>query len=81
MVQFGMSPADAIKAATVGGADLLGVSADAGTLAPGKVADLIAVKGDPLGDVSTLMHVDFVMKSGVVAKRDGTMTVPFTQSQ
>ena len=81
MVQFGMSPADAIKAATVGGADLLGVTADAGTLAPGKVADLIAVKGDPLSDVSTLMQVDFVMKSGQVAKRDGAMTAPFVHPQ
>ncbi len=77
MVQFGMSPADAIKAATVAGADLLGLAADVGSLAPGKVADLIAVKGDPLSDISTLRHIDFVMKSGRVAKRDGAMTEPF----
>ncbi|MBL8630346.1 MAG: hypothetical protein JNM81_11990, partial [Rhodospirillaceae bacterium] len=46
---------------------------DAGSLKPGNVADLIAVQGDPLSDVKTLQAIDFVMKSGTVAKQNGTM--------
>ena len=72
MVEFGMTPMDAIKAATVMTADLFGLK-DVGTLAPGQIADLIAVEGDPLSDVKVLHVVDFVMKSGVVAKQDGKM--------
>ncbi|MEY3658910.1 MAG: hypothetical protein RL425_1671 [Pseudomonadota bacterium] len=68
MVQHGMTPAAAIAAATVNAADLLGVSQDVGTLEPGKAADIIAVSGDPLRDVTTLKSVRFVMKGGVVAK-------------
>ena len=69
MVQFGMKPAEAIKAATVNAADLLGISAVAGTLEAGKSADLIAVAADPLLDVAVLKKVEFVMKSGEVVKR------------
>ena len=68
MVKFGMPPAEAIKAATINAADLLGLSAEVGTLEPGKSADLIAVKGDPLKDVKVLKKVDFVMVRGDVAK-------------
>ncbi len=68
MVQHGMTPAAAIVAATVNAADLLGVSQEVGTLEPGKAADIIAVAGDPLRDVTTLKTVRFVMKGGVVAK-------------
>ena len=68
MVKYGMTPAQALQAATVNAADLLGVSADVGTLEPGKRADLIAVAGDPLADVSVLEQVSFVMKDGVVFK-------------
>ena len=68
MVQFGMSPAEAIKAATVNAADLLGISAIAGSLEAGKSADLIAVAADPLADVTVLKKVDFVMMSGQVVK-------------
>jgi len=68
MVKYGMPPAEAIKAATINAADLLGVSADAGTLEPGKRADLIAVSGDPLQDVTVLKRVGFVMANGVVHK-------------
>jgi imidazolonepropionase-like amidohydrolase len=68
MVKYGMTPAEAIRAATVNAADLLGVSADAGTLEPGKRADLIAVTGDPLQDVTVLKRVGFVMANGVVHK-------------
>jgi len=68
MVKFGMPPAEAIRAATVNAADLLGLSAEVGTLEPGKSADLIAVKGDPLKDVNVLKQVDFVMVRGDIVK-------------
>jgi imidazolonepropionase-like amidohydrolase len=68
MVKFGMTPMQALEAATVSAADLLGLSADVGTLEPGKRADLIAVDGDPLADVAVLKRVPFVMKDGVVFK-------------
>lgn len=68
MVAFGMTPMDAIKAATVNAADLLGVGAVAGTLEAGKSADLIAVDGDPLQDVKVLKKVPFVMARGQIYK-------------
>lgn len=67
LVQNGLTPAQAIAAATSGAADLLGRD-DIGTLAPGKTADIIAVRGSPLDDVNRLTQVDFVMHRGVVAK-------------
>jgi imidazolonepropionase-like amidohydrolase len=66
MVKHGMPPAEAIKAATVNAADLLGLSSEIGTLEPGKRADLIAVAGDPLQDVTVLKKVELVMKDGRV---------------
>jgi imidazolonepropionase-like amidohydrolase len=69
MVKHGMTPAAAIKAATLNAADLLGIAAEAGSIEPGKRADLIAVAGDPLSDVTVLKRVAFVMKDGVVQKR------------
>ncbi len=66
--QFGMSPLAAIQTGTINAADLMGWSDRAGALEPGKWADIIAVKGDPLQDVKILQHVNFVMKSGVVYK-------------
>lgn len=71
MVEAGMTPAEAIKAATVHAADLLGRADRIGTLEPGKDADVIAVAGDPLADVKVLERVDFVMRRGVVHKQDG----------
>lgn len=68
MVKHGMPPAEAIKAATTNAADLLGLSQEIGTLEPGKRADIIAVGGDPLTDVTTLKQVAFVMKDGRVVK-------------
>jgi imidazolonepropionase-like amidohydrolase len=67
LVKNGLSPTQAIVAATVGAADLIGRD-DIGTLAPGKTADIIAVTGSPLEDVVRLQRVDFVMHRGVVAK-------------
>ncbi len=77
MVGFGMTPVDAIRSATVMTAELFGISAEAGTLEPGKLADLVAVKGNPLESVAVLRNIDFVMKSGRIAKQDGRMTEPF----
>jgi imidazolonepropionase-like amidohydrolase len=68
MVRHGMTPAEAIEAATVNAADLLGLSDQIGALAPGKRADLIAVKGDPRSDVTVLKSVPFVMQGGEVRK-------------
>jgi len=78
MVKFGMSPMEAIRSATVATADLFGLSAEVGTIAPGKFADLVAVAGNPLEDVDALLQVDFVMQGGRVAKQGGRMTEPFT---
>jgi imidazolonepropionase-like amidohydrolase len=68
MVQGGMTPDEAIKAATVNAADLLSLLAQTGTIEKGKLADIIAVKGDPTKDVTELERVTFVMRSGVVYK-------------
>jgi imidazolonepropionase-like amidohydrolase len=59
-----MSPAEAIAAATTGAARLLGLENEVGRIAPGLSADLIAVDGDPLTDVTRLEHVEFVMVRG-----------------
>jgi imidazolonepropionase-like amidohydrolase len=69
MVTWGMTPMQAIQAATVTAADALGRSADVGAIAIGRYGDLIAVKGDPLTDVSVLQSVGFVMKGGQVVKQ------------
>jgi len=69
MVEFGMSPAEAIKAATVNAADLLGISAIAGSIEPGKSADIIAVESSPLQDIKQLGNVGFVMAQGKIVKQ------------
>jgi imidazolonepropionase-like amidohydrolase len=70
MVEWGMQPMDAIRAATINSADAIGWATKVGSLEPGFYADLIAVSGDPLGDVRVLESVKFVMKGGVVARND-----------
>jgi imidazolonepropionase-like amidohydrolase len=72
LVEFGMTPLQAIQTATIHAAVLLEQSDKLGNLTPGKFADLIAVSHDPLKDITVLKRVDFVMKGGVVYKR-GTM--------
>ena len=66
MVEWGMTPMQAIQAATVNAADALGRASDVGAIAVGRYGDLVAVSGDPLADVKILQHVGFVMKGGVV---------------
>ncbi len=68
MVKWGMTPMQAIQSATTSAADLLGWKDKVGQLAPGFYADLVAVKGDPLADVTVLEHIDFVMKGGEIYK-------------
>ncbi len=68
MVKYGMTPMQAIQAATSSAADLLGHGTEIGSIKPGKYADLIAVAGDPLKDVGLLENVQFVMKDGKVYK-------------
>lgn len=69
MVQFGLTPMQAIQAATVSAADLLGWSDRVGAIAPGMYADIVAVAGDPLKDVTELERVTFVMKGGTIYKQ------------
>ncbi|MGB2602874.1 MAG: amidohydrolase family protein [Candidatus Sulfotelmatobacter sp.] len=70
MVKLGLSPLQAIQAATVNAADLLGWPGKVGGLEPGAWADIVAVDGDPLKDVTTLERVKFVMKGGEVVKNE-----------
>lgn len=68
MVRFGMTPAEALRAATIHNAELLGLAGEVGSLRPGHHADVIAVPGDPLEEISVLERVAFVMKGGVVIR-------------
>jgi imidazolonepropionase-like amidohydrolase len=70
MVKLGLTPLQSIQAGTVNAADLLGWAGKVGTLEPGAWADIVAVDGDPLKDVTTLERVKFVMKGGDVVKND-----------
>jgi len=69
MVKFGMTPAQAIRAATATASELLGQQNSVGTIEPGKLADIVAVPGDPLADVTLMEKVDFVMKGGMIVRR------------
>ncbi|MBB5638450.1 imidazolonepropionase-like amidohydrolase [Pedobacter cryoconitis] len=68
MVRFGLTPMQAIQAATINAADLLGWKNKVGSLSKGKYADLIALKDDPLTDITLLEHIPFVMKGGTIYK-------------
>ena len=68
MLRLGMSPLEAIRSATTRAARMIGWGGRIGSLAPGRLADVIAVPGDPLLDVSVLGRVGFVMRSGVVVR-------------
>jgi imidazolonepropionase-like amidohydrolase len=70
MVEWGMKPIDALRAATVNAADLLNLSGKVGVIAPGSFADVIAVGSDPRADVRVLQQVKFVMKDGKVWRDD-----------
>jgi imidazolonepropionase-like amidohydrolase len=70
MVKLGLTPLQAIQAATLNAADLLGWPGKVGSLEPGAWADIVAVDGNPLKDVTTLEHVKFVMKGGDVVKNE-----------
>ena len=69
MVRFGMTPAEALRSATTKAADLLGIADQAGRIAEGLQADLVAVSGNPYDDISILENIEFVMKGGVVHKQ------------
>ncbi len=69
MVRDGMSPARALRSATLDAAQLLRMDADVGSVEPGKYADLVALHGDPIADISRLQSIDFVMKGGVIYKQ------------
>jgi imidazolonepropionase-like amidohydrolase len=71
MVKYGMTSIQAVRAATSNAAELLGMQGDVGSIVVGKYADLVAVKGDPLADITLLQKVDFVMKGGEVHKAAG----------
>jgi imidazolonepropionase-like amidohydrolase len=64
MVEYGMTPLEAIRAATINAAEALGQSGQVGILKPGAWADILAVDGDPLADIGELVHVDAVVKGG-----------------
>ena len=68
MTELGMTPLAALKSATSVDADLLGVAAKVGTLEAGKLADIVAVPGDPTSNITATEHVIFVMKEGKIVK-------------
>jgi imidazolonepropionase-like amidohydrolase len=73
MVEAGMPPMEAIKSATVMAADLLGLSDKLGSLEKGKIADIIAVNGNPIQDITNMKNVVFIMKEGVIYKQQNSI--------
>jgi imidazolonepropionase-like amidohydrolase len=69
MVEAGMPPLEAIRSATLTAAELLGAQGELGSIAEGKLADIIAVNGDPLDDIALLQDVSFVMKDGQIFRQ------------
>ncbi|MDH7477805.1 MAG: amidohydrolase family protein [Candidatus Bathyarchaeota archaeon] len=74
MVKYGMAPMDAIVAATKNAAECIGIEKSVGTVEKGKLADIIAVQGNPLTDIEVLKKVEFVMKEGVIYKKPQSIT-------
>jgi imidazolonepropionase-like amidohydrolase len=74
MVDLGMSPIDALKSATANDAELLGITQKVGTLEKGKLADVIAVPGDPTADITATERVSFVMKEGKIIRQGSSGT-------
>jgi imidazolonepropionase-like amidohydrolase len=74
MVKYGMSPRDAITASTLMGAKTIGIEREIGSLQKGKIADIIAVKGNPLQDITALKKVAFVMKEGISYLHEGFLS-------
>ncbi|HEY0411990.1 MAG TPA: amidohydrolase family protein [Allosphingosinicella sp.] len=74
LIANGMRPIDAIFAATRNAAELIGAADRIGSVQPGRYADIVAVRGDPLAEPARLGHVDFVMKGGIVYRRGGETT-------
>jgi imidazolonepropionase-like amidohydrolase len=72
LVQDGLPPAYTLQMATINGAELLGHQDELGSVTAGTYADVVAVPGDPLQDISVMSRVNFVMKAGVVYKQNGT---------
>lgn len=75
MVKAGLKPMDAIFAGTRNAAELIGAPEDIGSIQAGRYADIVAVDGDPLADITVLQHVPFVMKGGDVVKSDGKVVL------
>jgi imidazolonepropionase-like amidohydrolase len=74
MVRYGMTPVQAMRAATWVAAELMGWQGQVGSVEPGKFADLVAVEGDPASDITELERVKFVMKGGHVVRNDIRIT-------
>src|SRR5438067_13855460 len=76
MTDLGMAPIDALKSATASDAELLGISQKLGTIEKGKLADLIAMPGDPTQDITATERVSFVMKEGKIIRNGPAMAAP-----
>ena len=79
MTDLGMAPIDALKSATANDAELLGVTQKLGTLEKGKLADVIAMPGDPTQDITATERVSFVMKEGKII-RNGPSAAPLPKT-
>ncbi|MDZ4729556.1 MAG: amidohydrolase family protein [Xanthomonadales bacterium] len=76
MVNAGMKPLEAIQSATIEAAKLLRIEESVGSIETGKLADIVAVQGDPLADIAVMKSVSFVMQDGIVYKQDGAVVMP-----
>jgi imidazolonepropionase-like amidohydrolase len=79
LVEAGLPPAQALRAATSVAAELLGLQDSLGALEPGKLADVVAVPGDPLQDIRLTQKVFFVMKEGVIYRDDRVPVAPLVE--